>query len=484
MSELNFDNLTVLVVGDLMVDCYLQGSVSRISPEAPVPVVLVNRREKKLGGAGNVAHNLLSLGARVRLISCVGDDTEGRWIAEHLKNNCVEMDAFFLRSDMKTSVKTRVTAQNQQLLRYDDERITFVPGELVRAVEADMPALLEDVQAVIISDYGKGVVTFEMAQMVIAEANKRNIPVFVDPKGNDYAKYAGAFCCTPNLKELREVSGMPCRTEQEIFTAGSDLCRSARFDYMLVTRSEKGLSLIKCGEAAKQDFPAAEKEVIDVTGAGDTVISVFALCVVYGMPLPECCILANVAASIVCSKFGAATVTVREIDEARGKRGREKTITAEDAVAWADMLRAMGKRIVFTNGCFDIVHAGHVASLHKARSQGDALIVGVNSDASVRRLKGPRRPIVGEQNRLRVLEALHDVDRLVLFDEDTPEKLIEAICPDVLVKGKDWAGKEVAGGRFVERNGGKVVLIDLEEGLSTTNVIQKILDAYGEGQQV
>ena len=471
----------IIVFGDFMVDEYLQGSVSRISPEAPVPVVNVTKKTRRLGGAGNVVLNLKALGAQVVAMGCFGQDAEGEWLMGCLKEHGVDVCGILQSGKVTTSIKTRVTALNQQLLRYDQETIRDVAKDFITFMEDRIDSALRDSCAVIISDYGKGVVTEETAQIMIKRAEKYDIPVVVDPRGSNYGKYCGAFVCTPNMKELQLAVGMDLFTEEDIVTAGRKLYTTCGIKYTLATRSERGMSLI-CGETGeKNDYPALAKEVTDVTGAGDTVVSVFTLALSLGASYADCCRLANLAASVVVSKFGAATVTPKELLEVMAVQPfwDVKVLTKEAAKKKAEILRAQGKKIIFTNGCFDLVHAGHISSFRQARRFGDVLFLGVNSDDSVRRLKGENRPIIAQENRITLLSAISYIDYIVLFDEDTPEELIQAIKPDVLVKGKDWAGKPVAGDQFVRSRGGQVCFIDLEGELSTTNIIQKIVAVYG-----
>ena len=470
----------IVVFGDYMVDEYLQGSASRISPEAPVPVVLVNSRSRRLGGAGNVVLNLFALGAKVTAAGLLGDDDEGNWLVEQL-NNCGISTIGIMQSDETvTSIKTRVTAQNQQLLRYDHEIVRDAGIDFVDFLANNSESILSGAEAMIISDYGKGVVTKETAAIMINAAREMSIPVIVDPKGSDYSKYRGATVCTPNMKELKLAVGRELNTEQDITVAGVELGRNCSIDYILATRSEDGMSLINAKTGQKKDYPAIGKEVIDVTGAGDTVISVFTLCYASGASNDECCSIANAAASVVVSKFGAATASIDEIKMSLSDNidPLTKIITEEQATQKAEFLRQQGKRIVFTNGCFDIVHAGHISSFKQAREFGDVLFLGLNSDSSVRRNKGDKRPIISQKNRSMVLEAISYIDYIVIFDDDTPENLIRKISPNVLVKGKDWEGKPVAGGDYVKNNGGEVKFIDLEQGLSTTAVIEQILNVY------
>lgn len=471
----------VVVFGDYMVDEYLQGAVSRISPEAPVPVVKVLERNQRLGGAGNVVLNLMALGAKPFAVTCFGNDAAGQWLMDCLEQHHVDTAGIFRSSELTTSIKTRVTAQNQQLLRYDQESIRNASKAFIDFINDKHELIFQDACAVIISDYGKGVVTDDTAQLMIRWAKEHRIPVVVDPKGSDYKKYRGADACTPNMKELELAVGRKIDSEDDISEAGKELYRTCGILHTLATRSEKGMSLIDGATGEKWDYPALAKEVTDVTGAGDTVISVYTLCLALGAHRDDRCRLANVAASIVVSKFGAAVATPKEIrDLIEGQdQISSKILTKEEAAKRAAFHRAHGEKIVFTNGCFDIVHAGHISSFKQAREHGDVLFLGLNSDSSIKRIKGDKRPIVDQNNRMALLAAISYVDYIVLFEEDTPEELIKTIKPDVLIKGKDWAGKPVAGADFIHSIGGQVCFIDLEAGLSTSNIITKILTVYG-----
>lgn len=478
-----FRNVTVLIVGDYMLDNYIGGNVERISPEAPIPVLNVTWERTQLGGAGNVVNNLQALSAKTRVLSCIGQDPDGDNLVAMLSQSGADT-LFLQRSDAVTTIrKTRVVAKSQQVVRIDWEKGTWLPTEFFEYVTQNLDDIFSGVDILLLSDYGKGTLTFEMTQMLIKKAREVNIPVLVDPKGSDWEKYRGATMCTPNLKELSVVCGtnFTQTMEAEIREAAHDLCKQLEMDYLLVTRSEKGMSLIS-KDGVKADYPAKEQEVIDVSGAGDTVISTMALGMVAGFDMGACCRLANEAAAIVVSKFGTATVSIEELIGAELFSARKKRITKEDAGYLSKFLHEHGKRIVFTNGCFDLVHAGHVFSLEQAKSHGDVLVVGINSDASVKRLKGELRPVVNENDRAYLLQSLGVVDYVIIFDEDTPAELIQAVQPDVLVKGKDYEGKEVVGSEVVHARGGKVELIDLKAGLSTTAIIQKIRTAYQDGE--
>ncbi|GLB31860.1 bifunctional protein HldE [Lacrimispora amygdalina] len=474
-----FSEIKVLVLGDFMLDKYITGEVKRISPEAPVPVIEVKEKETYLGGAGNVINNITALGGHARIITCIGNDQAGDYLLDHMVGKGVDTRYVWKVEGERTIIKTRIVAKSQQFLRYDEEDIREIPEDYVNYVKQNMEEIFKDINIVIISDYGKGNVSYKLAQAIIKEARSQNIPVIVDPKGKDYSKYTGATICTPNMSEFNAVVGVnEIMNEEQIAIKGKKLCEDINLRYVLVTRSEKGMSLIDGNDGKKQDLPAIAKEVVDVTGAGDTVISVFSLAMAVGYSLSDCCKLSNKAASIVISHFGAATTNIKEIEQT-GFHG-----TGSKILQWGQVqqvvrnLKKEGKKIVFTNGCFDLVHAGHIASFEQARALGDVLIVGLNSDTSIRIIKGDKRPIVTQENRVKLLSALTVIDYIIIFEQDTPKELIDLIIPDVLVKGKDWAGKEVVGQDVVEANGGVVELIDLEQGLSTTNVIEKIRELY------
>jgi len=478
-----FEKINILIVGDYMLDNYVGGDVKRISPEAPVPVLNVMWERTQLGGAGNVVNNLHTLSAKTRVLSCIGQDSNGDQLISLLSHAGADT-SFLMRSEMVTTItKTRVVAKSQQVVRIDREEAVRFPEDFFEYVEQNLDAIFAGVDAVLLSDYGKGTLTFDMTQMLIKKARDVKIPVLVDPKGANWEKYRGATMCTPNLNELSVVCGANYTQsmETEIREAAHELCKQLEMEYLLVTRSEKGMSLISRG-GVKTDYPAQKKEVIDVSGAGDTVISTMALGMVAGFDMGSCCRLANEAAAVVVSKFGTATVSIEELIGAELFSVGKKKITREEVGYLSKFLHEQGKRIVFTNGCFDLVHAGHVFSLEQAKSYGDVLVVGINSDASVKRLKGEFRPVVNENDRAYLLQSLGVVDYVIVFDEDTPAELIQAVQPDVLVKGKDYEGKEVVGSEVVHARGGKVELIDLKAGLSTTAIIQKIRTAYQDGE--
>ncbi|WP_034246530.1 D-glycero-beta-D-manno-heptose-7-phosphate kinase [Lachnospira multipara] len=465
-------DITVLIYGDMMVDKYVNGTVSRISPEAPVPVLTVTDKFSKLGGAGNVIDNIVSLGASVKVIGYLGNDMEGDWAKKALTERGVDTSLLLQYEDCRTITKTRLTSKKQQFLRADEEIIKPAPKEYFDYMKRNVDKLFDGVQVAIVSDYGKGAVTEETAQLIISEAIKRNIPVFVDPKGKDYTKYKGATVCTPNMNEIRLVSGEKLETEDELRKTGEKLRKELKIDNFAVTRSEKGITLFEEGQI--NDFPAISKDVIDVSGAGDTVVATMACLYGCGIDLQKCCKLANLAASVVCSKFGTATLSLNELMEQIANSRQFKYVTLQNAKYIVDSLKEKGKKIVFTNGCFDMLHAGHLSSFMQAKEYGDILIVAVNSDRSVKANKGDERPIISEKYRIEMLCALEVVDYVVLMDEDNPINIISTLQPDITVKGKDWENKELPERKVVEGYGGCVKFIEMKGTLSTTNIIKKI----------
>lgn len=474
-----FQNINVLVAGDYILDNYVGGEVRRVSVEAPVPVLNVKWEKSHLGGAGNVVNNIRALSARAKVLSCIGQDESGDKLISLLRNIGADVSFLMRKPELSTVVKTRIVAKNQQIVRIDREEETALPDEFFKFVSEHLDEIFAYVDILLLSDYGKGTLTEDITQLLIKKANDLGIPVFVDPKGTEWKKYYGATVCTPNLNELSAVSGQELThdMDDEIYNAAYDLCKRLDIDYILVTRSEKGMVLVS-SEGVKTDYPARKKEVVDVVGAGDTVISTLALSMFAGFDMGTCCQLANAAAAVVISKFGTATVDLHELIGTEIVSSGRKRVTQEEIYYVTKFLKRQGKRIAFTNGCFDLVHAGHIFSLEKARSYGDVLIVGINSDESVRKLKGDKHPILDEDNRSYLLQSLAVVDYVIIFNEDTPEQLIRRVRPDVLVKGRDYYKKEIAGREFVESYGGTIVLTDSKKEISTTAIIQEILDEY------
>lgn len=466
-------SVPILVAGDVMVDEYILGEVSRISPESPVPVVVVRDRLRRLGGAGNVVTNLVSMGAEVGLFGTVGKDAAGRLFREF----CEEMGAecFWLREDetRPTTIKTRVVARNQQIVRIDEERVEDISPTMEAALIRDVGSVVPQVKAVIISDYRKGFLTPRFLTALIGLAAEHNVPVLVDPKGRDFGKYRGVTYITPNLNEASLASGIEIRDRESLAAAGKALLDQTEAKGIIITRGREGSTLVT--QRKVRDFPVSPVEIIDVTGAGDTVIAALALAVANGLPIESAVKLANLAASIVVSRFGSASVTLNEIADRLSHDGPEtKLIGFSEIGSTIRNHRINGEKIVFTNGCFDLFHVGHLKTLHKASQLGQALVVGINSDKSVTRLKGPGRPIIPEHERVELVSALGFVDYVVLFDEDTPLRLIEEIRPDVLVKGEDWKGKEVVGADVVRARGGSVEFIRHVKGISTSDLINRI----------
>ena len=461
-----------LVVGDLMVDRYQWGEAERISPEAPVPVVRIRREETRLGGAANVVHNLAALGCRVGVCGLVGDDDAGRRLGADLAALGVDAAGVQAVPGRPTTVKVRVMAQNQQLLRCDWESADAIPAEAQTGLGDWLEGALGGYDGVILSDYGKGLLTPELCQRIIGACRAAGKPVVVDPKGRDYTRYRGATCLTPNELEASTVTGLTIRDEAGALEAAQRLQSELATDALCITRGAHGvLGLTPAGE--HRFLPARAREVYDVTGAGDTFISLLGALLFAGRPFFECVELANLAAGIVVGKVGTATVTVSELLDFAG--GVRKLYGADEIGALADRLRAEGKRIVFTNGCFDLLHAGHIGYLQASRDRGDLLIVGLNSDASVRRLKGPTRPVIGEEDRAHLLSALACVDYVVIFEQDTPLDLIRAVRPHVLTKGADYTVETVVGHDLLAEWGGEVALIPLQEGRSTSGLIDRIV---------
>ena len=461
----------ILVVGDLMIDHYLWGRAERISPEAPVQVVDVGHETTVLGGAGNVVNNLIALGAAVSVASAIGDDANGRELTLMLNAIGVKTEGLVTQHGRKTSKKSRVIAANQQILRYDKESKDAITDASVRQILSAVEKALPAYDIIILSDYGKGVITPELAQGIIAMARAGGKKVLVDPKGRDYAKYRGAHLLTPNKKEAMEATGIEIRDDASLQAALLWLKNECGLERSMITLSEDGIAIYD--EKLKR-FPTVAQEVYDVTGAGDTVIASIAFALSSGLSIDQAARFANLAAGVVVAKIGSATVTLDEIEEYEATLHRSSSDahikSFEEIARIADRCRAGGKRIVFTNGCFDILHVGHVKYLQVAKSFGDILIVGLNSDASVRQLKGPARPVNGEDDRAYILAALESVDYVVKFGDETPYELIRMLRPDVLVKGGDYAGKAVVGTEFA----GELKLVDFVEGKSTTSTIAKI----------
>ena len=466
-----FDNARVLVVGDVMLDRYWHGGTSRISPEAPVPVVKIDAIEDRPGGAGNVALNIAALGASTALFGLTGRDEAADSLKTRLQAAQIECH-FHAVADHPTITKLRVISRHQQLLRMDFEE-PFAAAAASAMIATTLGAMA-GCGAMILSDYAKGALVDP--QTLIRAARAAGVPVLVDPKGSDFARYRNATLLTPNLHEFEAVVGR-CESEQMLVAKGLRLIGELELDALLITRGEHGMTLLQPGRS-ELHLPARAREVFDVTGAGDTVISVLAAALAAGEELSNAVGLANLAAGIVVGKLGTAVVSATELRRAvQREQGRNRgAMNLEQLGVAIDDARAHGEKIVFTNGCFDILHAGHVGYLQQARALGDRLIVAVNSDASVSRLKGPGRPINSVDRRMAVLAGLESVDWVTSFDADTPEALLEKLRPDILVKGGDYGKEQVVGWQIVEGYGGSVSVLSFFEDLSTTAIVNKILD--------
>jgi len=462
-----FGSARIIVIGDVMLDRYWSGQATRISPEAPVPVVKVKTIEERIGGAGNVALNIAKLGGKVTLLSVVGDDAEGETLKRLLEAAGVVCD-FIVERSLRSICKLRVMAQHQQLIRLDfeDTPIKFNRDALKKTLIRRLP----EHNVVVFSDYGKG--TLADVSMYISSAKQVGVKVLVDPKGVDYQRYAQADLITPNLAELQAVVGA-CENEHYLIEKGRALLAQYRIPALLLTRGEAGMTLIQNDQT--HSLPAQAKDVFDVTGAGDTVIAVMALGVSLDIPLCESMFLANLAGGIVVGKLGTSTVSLQELTRAmHGDRDSLYGIVSEDELAKLfARAKAHDEKIIMTNGCFDLLHAGHVTYLEQAKTLGDRLCVAVNSDASVKQLKGESRPINGLQERMTVLAALACVDWVVAFAEETPERLYCKLLPDVIVKGGDYSTDQVAGGDCVIKAGGEVKILQFVDGQSTTAMINK-----------
>ena len=469
----------VLCVGDVMLDRYVYGTVERVSPEAPIPVLRVERETAMLGGAGNVIRNILALGSRARLIAAVGNDSAGAAVRSLLAAG--DGLSFALVSDgtRQTSIKTRFLAGNQQILRADEETVAALATLPREGLMEAVGTMIPDAQVVVLSDYAKGVLSGGIAAELIAAARMAGKPVIVDPKGRGYARYAGASVVTPNRNELAEAAGATVRTPDEAVAAARLLLDAHGFGAVIATLGKDGMVVVTAaGEV--HHLPAEAREVFDVSGAGDTVVAALAAALGSGADLVQAAALANVAAGIVVGKVGTAVAYRTEVvDVLRHQdlsEAEAKVMTLEPALDRVALWRRRGFQIGFTNGCFDLLHPGHVSLLAYARKSCDRLIVAINSDDSVRRIKGAARPIQAETARATVLASLTSVDLVVIFSEDTPLKMIEAFRPDVLVKGADYRLEEVVGAEYVHSYGGKVRLARIEPGFSTTATIARLAE--------
>jgi D-beta-D-heptose 7-phosphate kinase/D-beta-D-heptose 1-phosphate adenosyltransferase len=482
LIERSWNGKRILVVGDAMLDKYIHGSVDRISPEAPVPVVHATRRNEQPGGAANVAMNIASLGACAIIVGFVGHDEDGLRLTQLLKATGIEV-LFVTVPETPTTSKLRILGGSQQIVRLDFETVESRPASGYSAIIEQVLAVLPRVDGVVLSDYAKGTLTAELCQTIIGEARRLDLPVFVDPKSRDFTRYRGATSICPNLKELALATGSASTDLDTVLDAGHSLMAELGCDYLIVTLGEKGISVLGAARAARFYSPAVARQVFDVSGAGDTVIAILALAAVCAVPIEDSVRIANTAAGIVVGKLGTVPIARNELVAAltdfSSTEASQKTLDFTQLLIRASEWRAAGHTIVFTNGCFDILHVGHISLLEDCRRFGDKVVVGINSDASVSRLKGPGRPIVGERERARILAALAATDAIVVFDAPTPIDLVLALRPEVLVKGGDYREETIVGAPEVKSWGGRVIIVPTVEGHSTTNMVRRLVAHEG-----
>lgn len=478
----HFGRSRILVIGDLMLDVYLWGDAQRISPEAPIPVLKFLRRSIGAGGAANVACNLAKLGLDVSICGFVGADTKGTHLLSELHQIGIDTSAVVTINERPTITKTRVIGGHQQMLRIDYEDISPIAhsyrSDLLRAVS---DRLCNRPQAIILSDYAKGVLTKEICRLIITQARNLGILVFVDPKGANYNKYAKATALSPNLAELTAVAKIPIDSWDELVARTKVLRKKLELEFLVITRSEEGVTLIE--EETTMDFPATARKVFDVSGAGDTLIATMVAGLVANLSRHDALQLANLAAGIVVGKVGTEPISQEELLATLSRFASfiplSKILRQSDIIKQIERWRMQGEKIVFTNGCFDLLHIGHVVNLAKAKMEGDRLIVGLNTDQSVKRMKGNDRPIIPQNERAQIIAALESVDAVILFEEDTPLNLIRLLKPDVLVKGSDYTLNQVVGAEDVKSWGGKVKLLPLVESWSSAAIINKVRSSAG-----
>ncbi|TDI66338.1 MAG: D-glycero-beta-D-manno-heptose-7-phosphate kinase [Alphaproteobacteria bacterium] len=472
-----FSNVRILCVGDIMIDRYIYGHVDRVSAEAPIPILSYERERVMLGAVGNVARNVVSLGGQALITAIVGDDDAGRDAVRLVaQQSGLEADLVTVQG-RRTSVKTRYIAQGQQLLRADREDTGPLDERSVSRLITAIQSEINETRILVLSDYAKGCLGDSVLRSAIDAAQKASVPIIVDPKSRNFSRYSGVTLLKPNIKELEDATGLPCGDDNSIETAGRKLLDDLDAQAILVTRSERGMTLVQKAQPVLH-IRDRVSEVYDVSGAGDTAMAVLALALGSGAGFADAAMLANKACSLVVGKVGTATVSAGELTHALHAAeidsAQLKIQTMDELAETVSQWRSAGARIGFANGCFDLIHAGHVSLLAQAKDTCDKLIVGLNTDASVRRIKSDDRPINNEMARAVVIASFGDVDTVVLFDEDTPVKLIEAIRPDVLIKGEDYTEEEVVGGEFVKSYGGDVFLAKLMPETSTSKTIGKI----------
>jgi D-beta-D-heptose 7-phosphate kinase/D-beta-D-heptose 1-phosphate adenosyltransferase len=471
ITKLENKRPNILVVGDLMIDEYLWGKCNRISPEAPVQVVDIQNQSTLLGGAGNVINNLVTYGANVDVASVIGDDEIADELIGMLNDLNIDSTHIIKDDNRKTSKKSRIVATNQQILRFDKESKSYIDDSSANSLYDSIKKDISKYDVILLSDYAKGVLTNRLINNIITLAKDNNIKVLVDPKGSDFSKYSGAYLLTPNKKEASLATGIEIDSEESLVKAIKKLKDDVSLDYSVITLSEDGMAIF---DDKLTKIPTQAKEVFDVTGAGDTVLASLGFGLANGLDIYESTRFANYAAAVVVSKIGSATATLNEIDEyisSIHKSSSDSHIKSFNQIEKiSQKYKDSDKKVVFTNGCFDILHIGHVKYLEIAKSFGDVLILGLNSDSSVKRLKGESRPINSEYDRAYILAALECVDYVVVFEEDTPYELIKAVKPNILVKGGDYEGKEVVGSDIAD----ELRLVEFVDGKSTTNIIKKI----------
>jgi len=476
LIEGEWRNTHVLVIGDIMLDRYIWGDVERVSPEAPVPIVRAVHRSERPGGAANVAMNLTGLGAKASLFGFCGQDADRECLEGCLEKAGVTAHLTSVKTH-PTTTKLRIVAGQQQMLRLDMEKTEEYSAEAYEDLIAKVEAGIPSADAIVLSDYAKGVLSENVCQRLIEKAREQGIPVLVDPKQRSFTRYRGATTICPNLNELSVATDVAAKDLGTVLSAGQAMVSELGLEYLTVTLSEKGIALLRAED--RSISPAVARQVFDVSGAGDTVIATLALSLASGLEIETAVQLANVAAGIVVSKLGTVPIARDELLTSLMPeielQAREKVLTTDRLKTRVSAWRSSGESVVFTNGCFDLLHIGHITLLEDARRQGDRLIVGINSDASVSRLKGPTRPMVGQRDRAYVLAALAAVDAVVIFDEPTPLQLIEALRPDVIVKGGDYNEDTVVGAKEVRSWGGRVKIVPIVEGFSTTKLIAKAI---------
>ena len=478
---MDFSALTILCIGDIMLDRFIYGNIQRISPEAPVPILHLNNQKEMLGGVGNVANNILSLNGKAILIGLVGQDDYALKIKKIMHSKHISEHSIISSSYRPTICKSRFIAANQQIIRADEESLISLHPEEISLILENINHNISKSNAVIISDYGKGVCHPDIIQFIMEKAKAFNIPVFVDPKSKDFSLYKYATCITPNIAEASQAVQTSLKTDDDFEKAGQKLLNITQGQAILITRSEKGMTLIEKNKLPIH-IPSRAREIFDVSGAGDTVIAALSLGVASGLTLAKAIHIANAAAGVVIGKVGTSTATVTEVENELNaqSKGKNLPISTPALLSINGMInlsikwKNQGFKIGFTNGCFDILHTGHISLLQTARQHCDRLIVALNSDDSIQRLKGSQRPVNTLADRVKLIAALRYVDAVIAFNEDTPFNLIQQIKPDVLIKGADYYGKKVVGSDIVKQNNGKIVLADLQQGFSTTHIIDKI----------